>query len=260
MRAYLRFAALSLRTGISYSTAIALGTLGRCFQLLATVAIWGALLANGGTLGGFDLPEMKAYLLVGFVVNVLGSTVGDWAMAQRIHSGMIALDLVRPINYQATQFAATLGGVVLDLVVIVVAGGGFVLLAQPIEAPQHWGLLLASLLLVVPLKFLIVYLSTLICFYTQNYHGVFWAREAIWLLLSGAMVPLALLPDAVQLIASLLPFAAVMSTPALIYLGKVSTADAVGLIAIQVGWVAGLWLVSRLAWRGASRRLTVHGG
>jgi ABC-2 type transport system permease protein len=260
VRPYLRFAALSLRTGITYSGAIALGTVGRCFQLLATVAIWTALLANGGTLGGFDLPEMKAYLLVGFIVNVLGSTVGDWVMANRIHSGMIALDLVRPINYQGMQFATTLGGVALDLAVIGVAGGGFVLLAQPIEAPHHLGLLLVSLLFVVPLKFLIVYLSTLVCFYTQNYHGVFWAREAVWLLFSGALVPLSLLPDAVQAVAAVLPFAAVMSTPALIHLGKVSTADAIGLIAIQAGWIAGLWLLSRLAWRGASRRLTVHGG
>ena len=66
---------------------------------------------------------------------------------------------------------------------------------------------LASMLLLIPLKFLIVYACGLLCFWTQNFIGVQWARLAIVNLLSGALVPLAYLPHWLGTLAAWSPFA-----------------------------------------------------
>lgn len=48
--------------------------------------------------------------------------------------------------------------------------------------------------------------------------------------------------------------------PGLILIGDATGWYAVRLVAVQLGWAVALWLVARLAWRGALRQLTIHGG
>jgi len=116
------------------------------------------------------------------------------------------------------------------------------------------------MLLLVPLKFLIVYVSTLACFWTQNYMGVQWARLAVVNLLSGALIPLVYLPHWLATAAQWSPFAGLTSTPALIFLGRVDVRDGLVLVFVQLAWVLVLWFGARLVWRKALRRLTVNGG
>jgi ABC-2 type transport system permease protein len=87
-----------------------------------------------------------------------------------------------------------------------------------------------------------------------------WAREALLAFFSGMMIPLALMPVWLQTIAWALPFAHVTTTPSSIYLGRVDTAGALGLIAAELAWVVGLWWFARLLWRHAVKKVTIHGG
>jgi ABC-2 type transport system permease protein len=250
----------SMNSTFAFRTAFGMAAVAACFQLVATVALWTALLANGGSIGGFTLPEMKAYLLVGFATGWLGEAVGEWVLANRIRDGQVALDLVKPIETQKMMFAQTLGGLPMELIMIVTVGTGFVLLAGPMPGPSNLPLLLLSLVFVMPIRFCISFLTTQLVFWTQNFHGVSWARNAIGAVLSGTLVPLSLMPAWLQSTATVLPFASLASTPALIYLGKVSTSTAWLLIGVQAFWVVALWFGSRVAFRAASRQVTVHGG
>src|SRR5436309_2096890 len=77
-----------------------------------------------------------------------------------------------------------------------------------------------SVALVVPLKFCISYMTGLVCFWTQNYFGVSMTRAAVMNLMSGALAPLVFFGHTFRVIAGVLPFQAIASTPALIFLGK----------------------------------------
>ncbi|MEH1123271.1 ABC transporter permease [Micromonospora sp. CPCC 206061] len=262
MRAYAGLARAAARSVLTYRLNFLFGTGALVVHLVAMLALWSALLDAGRSVAGFTLPEMKAYLLIAFGTGFLVSIFGDFRMASRIHSGMVALDLVKPVDYQAARLAESTGGVVAEVGAVAVVWVGVVTFAGPVAAPG-WpqGLLFAvSVAAVVPLKFLVVYLSTLLCFWTQNYLGVFWARDVVVSLFSGALVPLALLPGWFQATAAVLPFAGITSVPALIYLGHVRGAAALGLVGLQLAWAVVLWYAARLAWRGAVRKLTVHGG
>ncbi|MDP9799820.1 ABC-2 type transport system permease protein [Catenuloplanes nepalensis] len=262
MIAYVALFRTSARTVLAYRMAFWLGVLGGILPLVALFAIWGAMLGGGRTLGGLDWPQMRAYLLVTFGTGALVAAYGDFRMANRILDGRVALDLVKPVDFQRSRFAEALGGVGMELLSVALVAAGWVLISGPVLVPHgvQAALFAASLISLVPLKFAIMYLTCTLCFYTQNYVGLFWARETISALLSGALVPIALLPAWLQAISALLPFASVVSTPALIYVGAASGTTAVRLIAVQVLWTAVLWFGARLAWRFAIRRLTVHGG
>jgi ABC-2 type transport system permease protein len=253
-------ARLSMRTSFAYRQAYALGTAARCFGLVATVALWAALLSGGVQMGGFTLFEMKGYLLVGFATGWLGDAVGEWTLAQRIMDGQVAVDLVRPIETQRLMFAQVCGGFPMEVLIISTVTTGFVLAAGPVPTPHNAGLLLVSLLLVIPIRFGLGFLTTQVVFWTENYHGVSWASSAIRQVFSGSLVPLAIMPSWLRSMAAVLPFASLTSTPALIYLGKVDGTAAISLVGLQVFWAAALWMLGHWAFRTASRQVTIHGG
>ncbi|GAB3066868.1 hypothetical protein GCM10027186_18900 [Micromonospora schwarzwaldensis] len=250
----------SAKTIFAYRVSFLFGSVGAIFQLLAMVALWTALLRNRDELAGFSLTDMKSYLLVGYATGVLGTGFGEQWMAERIRSGAVSLDLVKPLNYQKARFAESLGGLPMEVALVVVVGTVFTSFAGPVMTPAYHLLFLISLLAVVPIKFMILYVSTLICFWTQNYHGVSWARNVIVAVFSGALVPLVFLPQWVNVLATALPFASITSTPALIFIGRISEAEAARLVGLQLMWVVLLWYIGQFAWRRSVRHLTVHGG
>ncbi|HET9516924.1 MAG TPA: ABC-2 family transporter protein [Actinoplanes sp.] len=261
MRPYLALVRATVRTTLAYRMNFVMSLFGLLFQLLALLAIWHAVI-GAGQVEGLTWPQMKTYLLVAFGTGAVVSLYADFRMAYRIQSGMVSVDLVRPVDYQTARFAETLGWVWIELVAVAVTWGLAIAFTGPTVLPPAGQLALfaVSFAVVVPLKFLIVYVSGLTCFWTQNYMGVNWMRIAVVNLLSGALVPLAFFPGWLRTAAELSPFAGMTSTPALIAIGELRGAAAWQAIAVQLVWVAVLWVGARAAWRRAVRQLTVHGG
>jgi ABC-2 type transport system permease protein len=261
IRAYTAQARAVALSALEYRLNVLLGMVAYLVQLVALLAVWRVLLAQS-PVEGFTWPQMQAYLLVAFASGALVSINGDFRMAFRILQGTVALDLVKPVDYQRSRFAEALGGLWLEILIILVAAGGVAaaLGGLPVPTGPALALFAISMILLVPLKFLIVYVTTLACFWTQNYMGVQWARIAVVNLLSGALIPLAYLPDWLGTLAKWSPFAGLTSTPALIYIGRVGPGEGLLLVAVQLGWLVVLWFGARLLWRSAVRQLTVNGG
>ncbi|WP_238010103.1 ABC-2 family transporter protein [Dactylosporangium sp. AC04546] len=262
MRAYRAFARATALSALAYRGSFLLSLGGIAFQLIALLAVWRVLLDGGASIGGFDWEHMRGYLLVAFAASALVGSFVDFRMSFRIRSGLIALDLVKPVDYQRARFWETVGGVWIEIAIIVLVGGVAAVFGGLPVTPDgpELALFLCSMVLLVPLKFTVSYLSTLACFWTENFVGVLWARQAVTALLSGALVPLAYFPDWLATAATWSPFAGLTSTPALIFIGQVSGSEAVLLVAVQLGWVVVLWYAARALFRGALRQLTVHGG
>ncbi|NYI39964.1 ABC transporter permease [Demequina lutea] len=260
-RANIAIARTAFRSLVAYQMSFLFGLLAAAVSALAMLYLWRSVLAAGAR-GGFTWPDMKAYLLVAFVAGSLVSAYVDYRIAGRIRQGDVALDFVRPVGYQRARFIETLGfgvyelftGVVVALVAAVAFGG--------IRGVPSGSIIpfVMSALLVLPLRFGIVYISGLVVFWTRNYIGVQAARIALVTLFSGALVPLALFPDWLHTIASYLPFAGMASTPALIYVGHLTGGAAWTAILVQAAWAIGLWLAGAALWSVASRQVTIHGG
>jgi ABC-2 type transport system permease protein len=261
VKPYLALARAQALSALTYRTNFLLSLGGIAFQFVSLLAVWRVLLAES-SVSGFDWPHMRAYLLVAFASGALVSVFADFRMSFRIQSGLVALDLVKPIDYQRARLAETLGGVWIEMVVIAIVTTVSLLIGGGLELPrpQELALFIASMVLLVPLKFLVVYVSTLACFWTQNFIGVLWARQAITSLLSGALVPLVYFPGWLATLAQWSPFAGLTSTPALIFIGQAHGRQALLLVGVQLLWVLVLWFGARGIWRAALRQLTVNGG
>jgi ABC-2 type transport system permease protein len=249
----LALATIAFKRKIAYKTTWLFSVLFGGWSLLAGLAVWNHLIGDG-EIGGFDWDSMKAYLIIGFLTSTLAWAGSDWEMANRILDGLVSIDLTKPVDFQRARAASVPAAILGTLIAVLVfrpAGP-----ASPLAA----ALTAFSLLFIFPLAFGISYLATLCCFVTQRFLGIQWAKDSMVAFFSGMMVPLALMPVWLQGIAWAMPFVHFTTTPASIYLGRVNTADALGLIAAEAAWAAGLWIIGRLIWRQLVKKVTIHGG
>ncbi len=83
-----------------------------------------------------------------------------------------------------------------------------------------------------------------------------WASD----LLSGQIIPLTLFPGIVGRIVFGLPFAAIYSTPLLIYVGVIPASQWASSISMQLTWLAVFAVLASAVWRAASNRVVIQGG
>lgn len=263
-RKYSSLARTSLEITFVYRAGFAVNMIGTVFYVVAMFYLWQTIyLGNPGSLGGFTWPEMKAYLLVAFLLNSILTWYQEWVMGEDIRQGIVAVDLARPIDFQASRFARAIGPIPFEftsaLAVAAIVAFVFGGIALPAD-PARVGLFLVSAALATLIKFGIVYCISMTAFWTTGTNGITVSRTAVQNLFSGALIPLVFFPDWLRGIAAVLPFQSLISTPALTYLGKLDGPNTVLMLAVQVGWAVGLIVLGRLVWRRAVKAVTINGG
>jgi ABC-2 type transport system permease protein len=110
------------------------------------------------------------------------------------------------------------------------------------------------------LNFLLNFCMNCIAFWTMETFAVQlivrWCSD----LLSGQIIPLLFFPGILQKIVLFLPFAAIYSTPLLIYIGRIPPAEYLAALLGQVAWLAIFAVLSIFIWTTGQRRLVVQGG
>ena len=231
----------------------------RCYVLLAV-----AEEAAGQRPAGYGAEQLATYVWIG---QGLLSVIGMWGwteLADRIRSGDIAADLLRPVGPVTAYLAADLGrglyGMLTRFAPPLLAG----VLFFPLYTPQRWQ--------TVPLFALSVLLAVIICFgcrYLVN-ATAYWLQDArgpilLWTLGSGVLgglyFPLRLLPEEIAVtlwVATPLP--SLLQTPLDVITERDGPALQAGLVVLQAGWAALVLVLAALVQRRAERRLVVQGG
>ena len=226
-------------------------------------ALWDAAFLESGAIAGYTWGEMRTYILIAYGLNALvGWRVGGQMMGT-IRTGEITRELTRPLNYRSTQVATAAGLSVIEGVIgllLVVILGTLFFDVQPPDSVRAAILFVFAVLVGFLIKALCIFLVSLLCFWTLSSVGLMWAQQSVISILSGTLIPIAMMPDWLRLVAEVLPLRGIVSTPLQIYLGKSLGWDLVGLLALQVGWLAVLWVFSDWAWKAAFNAVEIQGG
>jgi ABC-2 type transport system permease protein len=262
MRKYVSLGKMMFAQTIAYPRALLLGLLTQIFSAVALFALWQAIATHGAGLGEYTLAEIKAYVSIALLTNIV-MTFAEGSIAWRVLDGSIAIELLKPLDFQRARLAETIGAGVFEAIVAMAIIGMFGLVYGGIALPHTpviWLLVFVSLLLSLLIKFGIIYLTGLLCFWTSSALGITWLRIAIMNLLSGALIPLTFFPSWLRTVAFALPFQGIVYIPASLYLGRSEGQAALQLIGLQVLWVVVLWAGGRALWSRAVRQVTIHGG
>lgn len=95
-------------------------------------------------------------------------------------------------------------------------------------------------------------------FLSSVQYPIFQIRAALTLFLSGALIPLSLLPFGIGRLLEWLPFATMASAPLSIYTGTAE--NVMRIVLLQLGWCIVLWLLAFYVWNKNRQRLVVFGG
>jgi ABC-2 type transport system permease protein len=262
IRRYVSIARMALQQALAYRGTAIFTVLILFLWIAILFSFWSSAYAGREEIAGYTHRDMRTYILLAYAINALvGWRVGS-AMMGRIRTGEIVIDMIRPLNYRTTQLANAAGsGIVEGAVSFGIALGlGLLFFIRPPDGALTAVLFVISVLLGFVTKVLVIFLISLLTFWTLQGVGLMWAQQSVIAILSGTLVPLALLPGWVRVVAEVLPLRGIVATPVSIYLCTTGGLAMLGLLALQIVWLAVLWWVTDKAWIRAFRAVEVQGG
>jgi len=185
-------------------------------------------------------------------------------LADRIRSGDVVADLLRPIHPAVNYLGTDLGRAGFQALTRATVPLLIGLLVFQLYWPQRlttYPLFLLSVLLGVLLSFACRYLVGATAFWLLDARGPTLALLILSTLLGGHYVPIRFLPG--WLVWALwlgTPFPSLQQAPVDVFVERVSTPVQLGLIAVQGCWVALAFAACARVQRAAERRLVVQGG
>ena len=244
MRKYLQTAILSFKAQIVWRFDTAM-TMALClFQILFAHILWGALFTGRQYIAGFTRETMMAYAVASAFLTQLDLSAGvSGEISGRMRDGTFSKYMVLPVNTQGYFLAQTAGAACYYLIFDLLASALWMLLFGVSWAvPRDAGLLLLTALMVVlGLAFMVQlnYLLGILVLKFENISIFLMIKSNLVLFLTGAMIPLALLPQGVQAACRLFPFYYVTYLPSMLIIGRCAQEAARGVVVLSL-WLAGM--------------------
>lgn len=264
MRLYAEVAKRSFRRWSTYRAATLAGIFtNSVFGFIRASVLLAVVKANPGA-GGLTVETAITFSVLTQALLAFTAIFGDGdEIGQRVRTGDVVCDLYRPSDFQLWYLAADVGRGIFQLVgrsiPILVIGWLVYGLALPSD-PGRIGLVVVALVGALLTGFGLRFLTSMSAFWLLDTRGTNQLMVAATLFGAGLTVPLGFFPDWLERIVRALPFAGILQTPADIFLGIATGADAINRLLVQFAWVVVLLVLGRLAMQQATRRVVIQGG
>ena len=252
----------AVQTQFQYRTANYAYMLGMVAEPVVYLVVWSAVAeSRGGSVGGITPGGFAAYYIVWTLVRNMNIVLTPYAWEHRIQQGELSgmlLHPVHPIHRDLAYFAGwKIVVIVLWLPIAAVLSLAFrpTFEVSPLEAAVFlvaiWGAYL--------IRSMLLWVLGMITFWTTRVSAIYDVYFTAELLLSGRLVPLALLPAWAADTAGVLPFKYTFGYPIEVLAGNLSTRELLTGLGVPALWVAiGAGLVAAV-WRVGVRRFGAVG-
>jgi ABC-2 type transport system permease protein len=262
-RSALPFARIGFLNMLAFRARYYVGVLTYLFNVAVYYFIWRAVFRSGASFGGMTLDDMVTYVAVSWAIRSFYFNEIDRDLAGQMQEGRLAMNLIRPVDFQMVMVADAAGQSAFRAVMFTVPITVLLALIFPLKPPASFG---AGALFVVSafLSFFLVaglnFLVGLIAIRSKSILGILRAKYLVLELLSGLLIPTTLFPEPLRTILLASPFPHINFTPATLYLGKATGLAAARLLALQAAWTVTLVGLGQWAWRRSRARITIQGG
>ena len=245
-----------------YKSNFYLFTLNRIVEVVVYIFVWQAIYNQTGNAGGLTIAQMVTYYILVVTLGPISLWGINEDMAHSIRNGRINKELLNPITYFQYYFGVNLGELAFASVVGIatfVVCAIFWSVSLPVSI-ENFILFVIVILLGIPITFFLQMIVGTAGFYTNSIWGMQILRKAIISIFSGIIAPITLFPVWFQNLANILPFKELIYTPINIWLGQVSTNDIYLIIIKQVIWGVILYILAKIFFNHAVKKITINGG
>ncbi|MCW5852219.1 MAG: ABC-2 family transporter protein [Anaerolineae bacterium] len=262
VRRYGGMASMAPKFFLAYSIWVWMEWAVQTIALIITSFFWRAVYTDQTVIAGLAQSQTLTYVLLALIfAPFVHSTGMIYNFGYLLKEGQIAVELLRPLDFQAGQYvwrtAELWVGLILQVPLFIVA---LFLGMQPPLDPRLWAVFLVTAFLGHAVLFCFDWMLGCLAFYVTEIWGLSVARYGFTLFASGLLVPLALMPDWLAGILNVLPFAQALYVPLSFLTGIAPLSDAPRVWLAQLAALAVLLPLSRWVFRVAVRKVTVQGG
>jgi ABC-2 type transport system permease protein len=260
---YLTLMKSSVLQQFQYRSANYFYMIGMVAEPVIYLVVWSSVAkSQGGQVDGYTPETFAAYYIVWTLVRNINIVFTPYGWEWRIKQGELAGHLLRPmhpIHYDLAFFAGwKVVVIVLWLPIAVVLS----LIFHPQLSPTAlqcavffvaiWGAYL--------IRSLNLWILGMVTFWTTRVSALFETYIVAELLLSGRLVPMALMPGWAQALAWFFPFQWTFGFPITALVGPVTDADLFQGLAMQAFWIVVGIIGVRVVWRRGVRKFSSVGG
>lgn len=233
---------------------------------LVMIALWTAAYRTVERVGAYTVHDMVNYYVLFLVLSTLLTPHPEWNTSGLIRSGEFSKYLVRPFPYLLEQLTGEIAwrGVrvfflaPMLLVFFLIFGQGLL---------GSFGLrweIAPILLLSAVFSFLLSYCLKatlgLLAFWVGQVDGIIEAYLVVAMFLAGSIIPLDLMPSAVERATEFLPFRYLYFFPVQLLQGRLDFLAALSGLAVQAAWLLAAFLLMRWVLAAGLRRYGAYGG
>ena len=222
LEAYVQFALKAIAREATYRFEVFTSIASLAVRVYLLRVVWVALYAHNAAPQGVALHTIITYSTIALLMGLVLDIDQTRLLHDKLHDGSIVVDFMKPISVPLYFFSDGTGEVLFHAALIVpsLALAAFIV---HIDIPS------AAVLAAFALSFFLGYFVGFFLNFILNCIA-FWTLEisavqliVTWVtdLLGGQIVPLVFFPAALQGAIFALPFAAMYSTPLLIYVGRI---------------------------------------
>ncbi|MGW5753195.1 ABC transporter permease [Nocardia rhamnosiphila] len=261
---YRRLLVVGFRRQWRYKLAMFGGLFTNCvFGFVRASVMVAAIDATGG-FGGYDAGSIGAYVWISQgLLGALQFMAAELELAERIRTGDIAIDFLRPVDVQLGNLAADLGRALCTLlprgIPSLLVGALTFGLVFP-STPESYLLGLLSVVFATALSFLSLFVLTTAGFWVVETRGLRTLYQVGGPFLAGLFVPVHVFPDWLRSIAECTPFPSMLQVPVDVLSGRVAGWDAAQLVGTQLCWLLVVLAAGRILLAAGRRKLEVQGG
>lgn len=242
--------------------------LGDVLACFVSFFVWEAVfISNGGeSFMGFDKSDMVVYIFMSFLTGQVISSGGTYNIGEEVKDGSIAMRMIKPISYNATFLFQEIGNKLMEIgVIFIPLVAGVEIYRFAVTGELKFDILKFLIYLVccvfayaINFFFNICYGFTAFVF--KNLWGSNMLKNTVVSFLSGAIIPLAFLPEVLKNVLICLPFSSLTYTPVMIYMGMYTGYELLFFAGVQIFWAVVFWLLSKVIWKCVINRLSIQGG
>ena len=257
---YLRLISAGFRRYSTYRQAVVGGLVTNMVFGFTRCAVLLTVFTGSAQVAGYDPSRAVTFVWIGQGLIAVVLIWGNADFGERVRSGDVAVDLLRPLDLQAALLAEDLGRASFALLarftVPLLIGLAFFELRLP-DSALRWTAFSLSVLLAILVSFAIRFLLNLVAFWLLDWRGLLALYGAVSTVLAGLVIPITFFPGWARVAIWATPFPAIIQAPIDI---AISPGAVLPLLAYQLTWAVVLLVAGRLVLARAIRTLVIQGG
>lgn len=268
---YAALASMRLRAILQYRAAALAAVATQLFWGLLRFMILDGFYRSDPSASDFTTVHLASYVWLGQAMFGLFPMNVDPLASDRIRSGAVAYELLRPLDLYANWAVSVVGWRIGRTALRAVPLLLFAAVVLPLVGARTWALgppagagaaigFTAAVALGVLTGMAVTLLGQTVMLWTLSSTG--WNAIlplAAWIC-SGMVVPLPYLPHWAQAVLELLPFAGLIDTPFRIYSGHLAGSEALRALLVQTAWVVALVAAGHRLMAVGIRKVVIQGG